>query len=584
MLVSLPIAWMYLLPNSIIDFSKSILYSIGFTSNYYFHYTGQLYGAQSGLLKPFLHTWSLSVEEQYYILFPILMLITFKYFQKYLIYILVGGFLVSFDLANWTSQNYPSLNFYLLPTRGWELLAGSILAYYERIKGYWNYNKLLNSTFPFIGMMLIIYSIIFFNDKMYNSIYTLLPVIGVCLIIWFSNKDELVTKILSSKLFVGIGLISYSLYLWHYPIFAFGRITEFTHGSFLNKLILGIIILILSILSYFFVERPARNKKRKFKVILGLIIIFISALVIFNFKIIEKEGYKNRLPEIINKTFVEAPWKLLKNSNGDVCHQNVDGCVIGNDADKKIYIIGDSQMGSLIYDLNKKILDKKYQLITLTYNCFWFPGFDYRNINTKKIDTTCNDKNFSKIKNILKKEKNSIIIFGGRFPLYISKNYFDNKEGGIESRNKFKYDFIPTQKYKNIQEAFKKEVIQLSKENKIILIYPIPEVGWNPNNKIYLQWIRRKDTSNKNFTLNPITTSYTVYKERTKASFIFLDDINSENIYRIYPHKLFCSTKFENRCITHDQNKIYYYDDDHLSIEGSEILNTLILNKIQKIE
>ena len=79
MLISLPFAWMYLLPSNLIDFSKSILYSLGFSSNFYFHYTGQEYGSDDGLIKPFLHTWSLSVEKQFYILFPIVLLITFKY-------------------------------------------------------------------------------------------------------------------------------------------------------------------------------------------------------------------------------------------------------------------------------------------------------------------------------------------------------------------------------------------------------------------------------------------------------------------------------------------------------------------------
>ena len=108
MLVSLPFAWMYLLPNSFIDFSKSILYSLGFSSNFYFHYSGQQYGAESGLLKPFLHTWSLSVEEQFYILFPIVLLITFKYFRKYFIHILILSFVVSLGLAEWGSRNHPS--------------------------------------------------------------------------------------------------------------------------------------------------------------------------------------------------------------------------------------------------------------------------------------------------------------------------------------------------------------------------------------------------------------------------------------------------------------------------------------------
>ena len=98
MLTSLPFAWMYLFPSSLIDFSKSILYSLGFSSNFYFHYSGQDYGAIDGLFKPFLHTWSLSVEEQFYILFPVVLLVTFKYLRKYLIHILILGFFLSLGL------------------------------------------------------------------------------------------------------------------------------------------------------------------------------------------------------------------------------------------------------------------------------------------------------------------------------------------------------------------------------------------------------------------------------------------------------------------------------------------------------
>ena len=232
MLVSLPFAWIYLLPSSFVDFSKSILYSLIFSSNFYFWYSGQQYGDESGLLEHFLHTWSLSVEEQYYIIFPIVLLVTFKYFKKYLIHILLFGFVVSLGLADWGSRNHPSFNFYALPTRVWELLAGSILAYFEITKGHRSKNQKLNLILPTIGLLLIGHSILFFNDKIFHpSFYTLSPIIGVCLIIWFSHKDELITKIISSKLFVGIGLISYSLYLWHYPIFALSRIVEFTGGG-----------------------------------------------------------------------------------------------------------------------------------------------------------------------------------------------------------------------------------------------------------------------------------------------------------------------------------------------------------------
>src|SRR5210317_102408 len=245
-LASLPLAWMYLIPSSFVDFSKSILYSLGFSSNFYFHYSGQIYGAESGLLKPFLHTWSLSVEEQYYILFPIFLLVSFKFFRKYLIHILILGFVISLGLAEWTSRNYPSASFYFIHTRMWELLAGSILAYFEITSGHRSKNKILNLILPTLGLLLIGHSILFFNDKMFHpSFYTLSPIIGVCLIIWFSNKDELITKVLSTKLFVGIGLISYSLYLWHYPIFAYYNIIFFYDKNYYHLFIILFLIFFL---------------------------------------------------------------------------------------------------------------------------------------------------------------------------------------------------------------------------------------------------------------------------------------------------------------------------------------------------
>ena len=585
MLVSLPFAWMYLLPSSFVDFSKSILYSLGFSSNFYFHYSGQQYGADSGLLKPFLHTWSLSVEEQYYILFPIVLLIAFKYFRKYLIHILILGFVISLGLAEWGSRNHPSASFYFLHTRMWELIAGSFLAYLEITLGYRSKYKTLNLILPTIGLFLIGHSILFFKDEMFHpSFYTLSPIIGVCLIIWFSNKDELITKILSTKLFVGIGLISYSLYLWHYPIFAFARIIEFTQGSLFKKLLVVIIILILSIVSYYLVERPARNKNNKFKVIIISLIISISILVVLNFNIIQKEGYKNRVPEILQNDLPESeePWHLLKNSYGKYCGDNIEGCKFNISSNKKVYIIGDSHMASLMFNLKERVVKNNYQFITSTVGgCLFFPGFNQINIKTKTIKTKCNDSYFQKLKQTLLNDKNSIIIFGGRFPLYLSNYYFDNQEGGVEGKE-LGNKYVPTGKWDTIQNSFKNEVLEISKKNIIILIYPIPEVGWNPNKKIHNQWIKLRFP--KHFNIANITTSYEVYKNRTKSSFELLDSIQDDNIYRVYPHTLFCDTTIKDRCVTHDDKDIFYADGDHPSIKGAEMINDLIMKEIEKIE
>ena len=175
-LATLPIGWKFLMPNDLIDFSKSILYSLGFSSNFYFHITGQEY-AVWGLENPFLHTWSLSVEEQYYILFPIILLLAFKFFKKYLPYILIFGLIVSLGIAEYSSRNYPSASFYFLHTRMWELLAGSLLAFFEIKNGHRAKVNSFNLILPLIGLFLIGHSFIFYNNEMFHpSFYTLSPI------------------------------------------------------------------------------------------------------------------------------------------------------------------------------------------------------------------------------------------------------------------------------------------------------------------------------------------------------------------------------------------------------------------------
>jgi len=583
MLVSFPFACIYLYPTSLVDFSKSILYSLGFSSNFYFYYSGQEYGAESGLLKPFLHTWSLSVEEQFYILFPIILLITFKYFRNYLIHILILGFVVSLGLADWGSRNHPSASFYFLHTRIWELLAGSILAYFEITLGHRSKNKILNLILPSAGLLLIGYSIWFFNYNTFHpSLYTLLPILGSCLIIWYSNKDEIITKILSTKLFVGIGLISYSLYLWHYPIFAFARTINFSQGDIYKKILLGLLTLIFSIISYYFVEKPFRIKKIRFKFLLALIISLFLILTLSNLTIVKKEGFKERLPDILKKNFGGSVKQrtLLKNSKNELCDSgNVIICKFNVFSNKKIFLIGDSHMGSIMFDLKNRLVEKEYQFITsVLAACMYFPGFDLLENNKIK---SCNNDYFLNLKQMLLREKNSIIIFGGRLPVYLSNYYFDNQEGGIEGK-KFSSKYkTSNQKYLTLQDSFRDEVLELSKENKIILIYPIPAVGWDPNKKL---WLNRKNKFSKDFIFPKITTSFEVYKQRTKSSFDLLDSINNQNIYRIYPHRLFCNNFIKNRCITHDYEDIFYSDDDHPSYKGAELINNLIIEEIKKIE
>jgi peptidoglycan/LPS O-acetylase OafA/YrhL len=531
-LASLPFVWMSLTPGSLVNFSKSILYSLGFISNFYFWYSGQDYAGENGLHKPFLHTWSLSVEEQFYILFPIVMVIVFKYFRKYLVHILILGFVVSLGLGDWGSRNYPSFTFYVLPTRGWELLAGSILAYFEITSGHRSEHKTFNLILPLVGIILIGYSILFFNDRMLHpSFYTLSPIIGVCLIIWFSGgrgSSDLVTKILSTKLFVGIGLISYSLYLWHYPIFSFDKINEFTQDNIFAKLLLILVIIILSIISYYFIERPARNKVNKYKNIFLLIIsiyLFIFSLIIFLFtnkslifdkKLIEFNELEN------TRNFWEK-CSIVKIKDNNICK-------IGN-YDNKVFLIGDSHMIPLIRDLGEKLNKKNYQLNILTA-----PGFIYRR---KLID----DKRV----NLLKNEKNSIFIFGG---------YYQR-----EDKNELKLI------YKYYEQDFKLFV----RNNHIIFLTPVPEVNFEPDIDLHLIKLnKKKDISiNKKDTIN-----------RNKHVIDFISRFKDISVIDL--NNVFCD---QQKCYAVNPNKVILKSDfDHPSLKGAEMINELIINEIEKIQ
>ena len=248
-----------LLPNEIRELSLSSLFSILFTSNFYFFDITTEYGAESSLMKPMLHTWSLGVEEQFYLVFPILATVAFKHFRKHFLTILIGLSLISLLFAQLMELRNSDLNFYLPFSRFWELAVGSMLAYREL--NYKPSNKgLATKSLSIFGLCLIVYSILFFDAKTpHPSFYTLLPIVGVALIIGFASKDDLVGKVLGSKPLVWVGLISYSAYLWHFPIFAFSRIERDSLSNF-DKFELIIGTAVISVLGYFLIEKPFRRK------------------------------------------------------------------------------------------------------------------------------------------------------------------------------------------------------------------------------------------------------------------------------------------------------------------------------------
>lgn len=358
-IVSIPIAWQKLLPSDFVEYAESILAALFFGSNFFFYFSTTEYGANSSLIKPFLHTWSLGVEEQFYLVFPVIALIAFKFLRKHFQLILLVLSLMSLLFAQLMEVRNSDLNFYLPFSRFWELAVGSMLAYRELSQKISN-GGIHTKLFPTLGLFLIACSVVFIFDGnlSHPSFYTLIPIFGVALIIGFSSKDELVGKVLGHKSFVSIGLISYSAYLWHFPLFAFGRLD----GSFGRKeaTLLILLTFIFSFISYRYIERPFRNVDKvngsRFAVTVIVLTLIVSS---FTFISIRTNGFEQRFSksqiELINQFSIREYGALnhplgllgtdLRSGEDTVSCRMRDpttACSFGN---KRLVFLGDSYVG-----------------------------------------------------------------------------------------------------------------------------------------------------------------------------------------------------------------------------------------------
>ena len=259
MAATLVVGWFLLAPKDYEALGRAAHYQATFTSNLLFARQHGYFDAASDI-KPLLHTWSLSVEEQFYILFPLLLTLLSSRLKHWRL-ALFGVLLVSFGMSVWAVDHQPQKAFYLLHLRAWELLAGAMLAVMPNRD--WRASPVLAQGVSLVSMALILIAIFGFDEHTpFPGAAALLPVLGVVGLIWANGQQYTwVGRLLSSQVMVGIGLISYSWYLWHWPVFVYanyaavdGLSTQALAGLLLLSLVLGY-------LSWRLVEAPFREKR-----------------------------------------------------------------------------------------------------------------------------------------------------------------------------------------------------------------------------------------------------------------------------------------------------------------------------------
>lgn len=574
--------------NNLLELSNTILSSIFFFSNYFFIFKEVQYGVDSNSINPFLHTWSLSIEEQYYILFPLLVLLLKKKLT-FLKLSIITIFLISLYLCIYGFKNYPNINFFLFSSRIWEILLGSLIALIPNCK---IKNKLTTNFFTIFGIILILYSSFYFSDidENFPSIKNLIPTIGTAVFIYFSNgNNDLVSKFLSLKLFIFLGKISFSLYLIHMPVITLIRNTDLVSGTMINKSIAVIFIFIFSIFTYFFIEKRFRDrnlvsKKNLFRSIFIIYILLISLISFISFKNGEifsiQEKYENILQTAKKNQIHEDLEKCIdRNIDQKNIEKNSLTCSFNPEQDQKIFLIGDSSIINLADTLIKEYPKYNYQ-VHITTGCLFLPEYNKRNLWNNNIDSLCNKNEFNKIKNILLRNNNSIFIFNHRIQLYIENSHFSPK-----SKWDYYYENNEIDKVIKPNDFIKSYQDFTINNNKILIIYPIPELNFQPYEKISnIYTLNRIKDFNTDEKILELAIEYSDFISRSKSSIDLYDSMLNENIIKVDPSEFICNDISLNHCKVMFDGGILYEDDYHLSQFGAKKLAVMIMHKLSNLK
>ena len=306
-ITTIGLSFLFLLPKDFEILGGSVIGLSFFSSNIFFWKNTNSYFSGSAEEMPLLHTWSLSLEEQFYIIVPIVFLLFFKWrqFDK-LFWVISAGTLLSLLISIVGTIHYESASFYLLPTRAWELGAGSIIATSRPIKSY-----RLRTIFSVLGILSILFSFILYDrSSSFPGLSAVPPVLGTSLIIWSGvgfgeiSRLPIVLKVLSIRPLVFIGLLSYSLYLWHWPLLSINEYMVIGRNSILVRLTIVLVSFLLSIISWKYIEQPIRKKKiacSRFS-IFSLSAVGLISLVGFSAIILMNAGFVSKVSKEVRDT------------------------------------------------------------------------------------------------------------------------------------------------------------------------------------------------------------------------------------------------------------------------------------------
>lgn len=504
-------------------YRESLISALFFYSNQYFAEFGNYFAPSSDEL-PLLHTWSLSLEMQFYFILPLLLILLPRRI-KILTLVTIGSILLLWSEYRISFQNKQI--YFLLLARIPEFLAGTLLAvYYSSIE---NISTKTTNWVSAIGIVTVVICFFSISEKHYPGLLSLIPTIGAILLI--SGRKSFINDLLSNKLLVGIGTISYSLYLWHWPILAFIR--YYTESYELSHMSLAFYILssfLFAWLSYKFVEQPFRNMKG-FRPLLIIIMCLTATLIAIP---ITKKLNSFLSPSTVGKY-------VKYNGVQNICHGKItdDLCLRGKPGlEPAILVIGDSHAAQLnqLFDEIGENNNISFEVITAS-SCVPIPDFDTERISSWAHDA-CNAQ-ITEVQNRLYKQDTLIIAAYWAYQL-------------------------PSAKFKLALNNFLQEVSP--RYNQIIIMAQLPQFSGN----VLRQY--RFNSLNLPRENTMLTKSFLANEELLKIS----SNYKNVTLVDVTDHEVFQNAPFYN-------GKLFYDDDHHINDLGIRLYKEVIEDDLLKL-
>lgn len=560
-------------PHALSSLSASIVAAALFSSNILFWYKSGGYFADDVETELMLHTWSLGVEEQFYIFFPLLLWALARWRGAGALKWGVGLVCAaSFILSVCLTSNHPEANFYLLPTRVWELGIGALLAL-GMFPG--THRTAIVEAVATLGFVGIFCAIFFFNHATpFPGVTALLPCLGALALLWAGmQRRTVVARLLETGPMVFIGKISYSFYLWHWPVLVYFRLRAGGEDISAQHAVLAIAIaFVCAVLSYRYVEQPFRNRSSAVftrKVVLAGAVTGIGLFTMGGATTYVQKGFPARIPEVPRLVYATRDeFRSSKYpSSGGMSQLGKPGS-----GDPLLLLWGDSHAGTLFTGFDDA-LSRKGISGTLSFKNACAPLLGVERIDEDENCAASNDKIIAMLRET---DDYRAVVLSARWTLN-AEGYRAKGERGRTAllRGSGESDHHdPAKNFVYFEAGLRRTIDEIKKTGRlVIVINDTPEIGWSVPEYLgnHLFW-------NAKLPEPPDLAAVEARRQRVDALFAELDREGKISLFDPVP--LFCTPV----CAIERNGKPLFHDDDHLSITGNIVVEPLIEEVIDAAE